>query len=51
MAKQLEKKLKDVDLVSLRSIQVIEVLKRDFLQPEDVEQQFPAEEPDSNGEY
>uniref|UniRef100_A0A8B9FC62 Meiosis 1 associated protein n=1 Tax=Amazona collaria TaxID=241587 RepID=A0A8B9FC62_9PSIT len=48
MAKQLEKKLKDVDLVSLRSIQVIEVLKRDFLQPEDVEQHMPAEEPDSN---
>uniref|UniRef100_A0A663NEX9 Meiosis 1 associated protein n=1 Tax=Athene cunicularia TaxID=194338 RepID=A0A663NEX9_ATHCN len=45
MAKQLENKLKDVDLVSLRRIQVIEVLKRDFLEPEDVEQCMPAEEP------
>lgn len=51
MVKQLEKKLKDVDLVTLRSIQVIQVLKRDFLQPEDVEQHMPAEEPSSNGEY
>ncbi|NXF39496.1 M1AP protein, partial [Nyctibius bracteatus] len=48
MVKQLEKKLKDVDLVSLRRIQVIEVLKRDFLEPEDVEQCMPAEEPSSN---
>lgn len=47
MVKQLEKKLQDVDLVSLRRIQVIEVLKRDFLQPEDVEQCVPAEEPSS----
>ncbi|NXP76083.1 M1AP protein, partial [Ramphastos sulfuratus] len=45
MVKQLEKKLKDVDLVSLRRIEVIEVLKRDFLEPEDVEQCMPAEEP------
>ena len=51
MVKQLEKKLKDVDLVSLRRIQVIEVLKRDFLEPEDVEQCMPAEEPSNNGEY
>ncbi|NXO50329.1 M1AP protein, partial [Aramus guarauna] len=43
MVKQLEKKLKDVDLVSLRRIQVIEVLKRDFLEPEDVEQHMPEE--------
>ncbi|XP_010006477.1 PREDICTED: meiosis 1 arrest protein [Chaetura pelagica] len=48
MVKQLEKKLKDVDLVSLRRIQVIEVLKRDFLEPEAVEQCMPAEEPSSN---
>ncbi|KFQ14227.1 Meiosis 1 arrest protein, partial [Leptosomus discolor] len=48
MVKQLEKKLKDVDLVSLRRIQVIEVLKRDFLEPEDVEQRVAAEEPSSN---
>ncbi|KAM9295443.1 LOW QUALITY PROTEIN: meiosis 1 arrest protein [Morus bassanus] len=48
MVKQLEKKLKDVDLVSLRRIQVTEVLKRDFLEPEDVEQCMPAEEPSSN---
>lgn len=45
MVKQLEEKLQDVDLVSLRRIQVIEVLKRDFLQPEDMEQCVPAEEP------
>ncbi|NXN17080.1 M1AP protein, partial [Indicator maculatus] len=45
MVKQLEMKLKDVDLVSLRRIEVIEVLKRDFLEPEDVEQCMPAEEP------
>ncbi|XP_009903184.2 meiosis 1 arrest protein [Dryobates pubescens] len=45
MVKQLEIKLKDVDLVSLRRIEVIEVLKRDFLEPEDVEQCMPAEEP------
>ncbi|KAM6076423.1 LOW QUALITY PROTEIN: meiosis 1 arrest protein [Chlamydotis macqueenii] len=48
MVKQLEKKLKDVDLMSLRRIQVIEVLKRDFLEPEDVEQCISAEEPSSN---
>ncbi|NWR93569.1 M1AP protein, partial [Furnarius figulus] len=48
MVKQLEKKLKDVDLVSLRRIQVIEVLKRDFLEPEGVEQCVPAEEPSSS---
>ncbi|NWT51959.1 M1AP protein, partial [Erythrocercus mccallii] len=48
MVKQLEKKLQDIDLVSLRRIQVIEVLKRDFLQPEDVEQCVPAEEPSSD---
>ncbi|XP_049647298.1 meiosis 1 arrest protein [Accipiter gentilis] len=48
MVKQLENKLKDVDLVSLRRIQVIEILKRDFLEPEDVEQHMPAEEPSSN---
>ncbi|KGM00237.1 Meiosis 1 arrest protein, partial [Charadrius vociferus] len=48
MVNQLEKKLKDVDLVSLRRIQVIEVLKRDFLEPEDVEQCTPAEEPSSS---
>ncbi|KFQ89746.1 Meiosis 1 arrest protein, partial [Phoenicopterus ruber ruber] len=48
MVKQLEKKLKDVDLVSLRRIQVIEVSKRDFLEPEDVEQCMLAEEPSSN---
>ncbi|KFP77301.1 Meiosis 1 arrest protein, partial [Acanthisitta chloris] len=47
MVKQLEKKLKDVDLVSLRKIQVIEVLKRDFLESEDVEQCSP-EEPSSS---
>lgn len=51
MVKQLENKLKDVDLVSLRRIQVIEILKRDFLEPEDVEQHMPAEEPSSNGEH
>lgn len=51
MVKHLEKKLKDVDLVSLRRIQVIEVLKRGFLEPEDVEQCMLAEEPSSNGEY
>lgn len=50
MVKQLEKRLQDVDLVSLRRIQVIEVLKRDFLEPEDVEQCVPAEEP-SSGEW
>ncbi|XP_054489700.2 meiosis 1 arrest protein [Agelaius phoeniceus] len=44
MVKQLEKKLQDIDLVSLRKIQVIEVVKRDFLEPEDVEQCVPAEE-------
>ncbi|NXX80068.1 M1AP protein, partial [Urocolius indicus] len=44
MVKHLEEKLKDVDLVSLRRIQVIEVLKRDFLEPEDVEHCMPAEE-------
>ncbi|CAN8207883.1 unnamed protein product [Coccothraustes coccothraustes] len=48
MVKQLEKKLQDIDLVSLRRIQVIEVLKRDFLEPEDVEQCVPAEEPSSD---
>ncbi|NWW50087.1 M1AP protein, partial [Pedionomus torquatus] len=48
MVNQLEKKLKDVDLVSLRRIQVIEVLKRDFLEPEDVEQCMAAEEPSSS---
>ncbi|NWW78448.1 M1AP protein, partial [Climacteris rufus] len=48
MAKQLEKKLQDIDLVSLRRIQVVEVLKRDFLQPEAVEQSVPAEEPSSD---
>lgn len=50
MVKQLENMLKDIDLVSLRRIQVIEVLKRDFLEPEDVELSLPAEEPSSNGE-
>ncbi|NWX10528.1 M1AP protein, partial [Caloenas nicobarica] len=45
MVKQLENKLKDVDLMSLRRIQVIEVLKRDFLEPEAMEQCGPAEEP------
>ncbi|NXI60330.1 M1AP protein, partial [Chloroceryle aenea] len=45
MVKHLEKKLKDVDLMGLRRIQVIEVLKRDLLEPEDVEQCMPAEEP------
>ncbi|NWQ83483.1 M1AP protein, partial [Columbina picui] len=45
MVKQLENKLKDVDLMSLRRIQVIEVLKRDFLEPEAEEQCGPAEEP------
>ncbi|KFP63280.1 Meiosis 1 arrest protein, partial [Cariama cristata] len=48
VVKQLEKELKDIDLVSLRRIQVIEVLKRDFLEPEDVEQCIPAEEPSNN---
>ncbi|NXG76118.1 M1AP protein, partial [Baryphthengus martii] len=48
MVKQLEEKLKGVDLVSLRRIQVIEVLKRDFLEPEDVEQCMPAEEPSNS---
>ncbi|NXS87437.1 M1AP protein, partial [Erpornis zantholeuca] len=48
MVKQLEKKLQDIDLVSLRRIQVIEVLKRDFLEPEGVEQCVPAEEPSSD---
>ncbi|XP_071609103.1 meiosis 1 arrest protein isoform X2 [Heliangelus exortis] len=48
IVKQLEKKLKDVDLVNLRRIQVTEVLKRDFLEPEDVEQCMPAEEPTNN---
>ncbi|NXH17238.1 M1AP protein, partial [Bucco capensis] len=48
MVKQLENKLKDVDLVNLRRIQVVEVLKRDFLEPEDVEQCMPAEEPSSS---
>ncbi|KAF4791285.1 meiosis 1 associated protein [Turdus rufiventris] len=48
MVKQLEEKLQDVDLVNLRRIQVIEVLKRDFLQPEDMEQCVPAEEPCSD---
>lgn len=47
MVKQLENKLKDVDLMSLRRIQVIEVLKRDFLEPEAAE---PAEEPGGSGE-
>ncbi|NWU90258.1 M1AP protein, partial [Upupa epops] len=47
MAKQLEKKLKDIDLVSLRRVQVIEVLKRDFLKSEDLEQCM-AEDPSSN---
>lgn len=51
MVNQLEKRLKDVDLVSLRRIQVIEVLKRDFLEPEDVEQCMPTEEVSSSGEY
>ncbi|OPJ81214.1 meiosis 1 arrest protein [Patagioenas fasciata monilis] len=45
MVKQLENNLKDVDLMSLRRIQVIEVLKRDFVEPEAVEQGGPAEEP------
>uniref|UniRef100_A0A8C7A4X1 Meiosis 1 associated protein n=1 Tax=Nothoprocta perdicaria TaxID=30464 RepID=A0A8C7A4X1_NOTPE len=45
MVKQLEKKLKDVDLVSLRRLQIIEVLKREFLEPEGAEQSAPAEEP------
>ncbi|KFV79450.1 Meiosis 1 arrest protein, partial [Struthio camelus australis] len=44
MVKQLEEKLKDIDLVSLRRLQVIEVLKRDFLEPEDAEQSMPADE-------
>ncbi|NXU49600.1 M1AP protein, partial [Turnix velox] len=48
MVNQLEKKLKDIDLVSLRRIQVIEVLKRDFLEPEDVEQCMSVEEPSSS---
>ncbi|NXE84903.1 M1AP protein, partial [Cochlearius cochlearius] len=48
MVKQLEGKLKDVDLVSLQRIQVIEVLKRDFLEPEDMQQCMPAEDPSSN---
>ncbi|NXM72505.1 M1AP protein, partial [Serilophus lunatus] len=48
MVKQMEKKLKDVDLVSLRRIQVIEVLKRDFLEPEGLEQCVAAEEPSSS---
>ena len=51
MVKNLEKKLKDVDLVSLRRIQVIEVLKRDFLEPEDVNQCMPVEETSSSGKY
>lgn len=51
MVKQLEEKLKDVDLVSLQRIQVTEVLKRDFLEPEDVQQCMPAAEPSSIGEY
>ncbi|KFQ27843.1 Meiosis 1 arrest protein, partial [Merops nubicus] len=48
IVKQLEKKLKDIDLMSLRRIQVIEVLKRDFLEPEDVEQCISAEDPSSS---
>ncbi|KFP86157.1 Meiosis 1 arrest protein, partial [Apaloderma vittatum] len=48
MVQQLEKKLKDVDLVSLRRIQVVEVLKRDFLEPEAVEQCVPAGESSSS---
>ncbi|NXA56785.1 M1AP protein, partial [Nothocercus julius] len=48
MVKQLEKKLKDVDLMSLRRLQIIEVLKRDFLEPEGAEQSAPAEEPGSD---
>ncbi|XP_013801605.1 meiosis 1 arrest protein isoform X3 [Apteryx mantelli] len=48
MVKQLEKKLKDVDLVSLRRLQIVEVLKRDFLEPEGAEQSMPAEEPGSD---
>ncbi|KAM6132359.1 LOW QUALITY PROTEIN: meiosis 1 arrest protein [Pterocles gutturalis] len=46
MVKQLEN-IKDVDLMSLRRMQVIEVLKRELLEPEDVEQCVPAEEPSS----
>ncbi|XP_053922135.1 meiosis 1 arrest protein isoform X2 [Cuculus canorus] len=48
MVKQLEETLKDIDVVSLRRIQIIEVLKRDFLDPEDTEQCVPAEEPSSS---
>lgn len=51
MVKQLENNLKDVDLMSLRRIQVIEVLRRDFVEPEAVEQGGPAEEPGGSGEY
>lgn len=50
MVKQLENNLKDVDLMSLQRIQVIEVLKRDFVEPEAVEQGGPAEEPGGSGE-
>ncbi|KFZ63567.1 Meiosis 1 arrest protein, partial [Podiceps cristatus] len=46
MVKQLEKKLKDIDLVSLRRIQVIAVSKRDLLEPE--EQCSPADESSSS---
>ncbi|NXT73127.1 M1AP protein, partial [Zapornia atra] len=48
IVKQLERKLKDVDRVNLQRIQVIEVLKRDFLEPEDVEQHVLADEHSSN---
>ncbi|NXY81686.1 M1AP protein, partial [Alcedo cyanopectus] len=48
MVKQLEEKLKDIDLTSLRRIQIIEVLKRDLLEPENMEQCMPAEEPSSS---
>ncbi|NWS77223.1 M1AP protein, partial [Crotophaga sulcirostris] len=48
MVKELEKALKDVDLVSLQRIHIIEVLKRGFLEPEDAEQCMSAEEHGSN---
>ncbi|NXP51474.1 M1AP protein, partial [Heliornis fulica] len=48
IVKQLEKKLKDVDLMNLQRIQVVEVLKRDFLEAEDVEQCMLVDEHSSN---
>lgn len=44
MVKQLETGLREIDLVSLRKLQIIEISQGDLLESEDVEWRIHAEE-------